>query len=150
MYFRCYSLSETWLDNSLKRAVSEHHLKVNMLIGPKHLWNMHENTLIILFHHSKGKWSGKCLPYWNLKSQGWLLTHWLPMTSILHEIPGNCNFLFKCNYVKNENLFHTFFSIDGIYIYLKHFEKKVIVIANVFPILQTIKHLVKPLSTKHH
>ena len=31
---------------------------VNMLKQPKPLWNLHENTFIIFFHHSEGKWLG--------------------------------------------------------------------------------------------
>ena len=37
--------------------------KVNMLKGPKHLWNLHESTFIIFLHHSEGKSFGKYLPY---------------------------------------------------------------------------------------
>ena len=42
MYFRSYRLSKTWLDHSLKSAVSEHPLIVNMLKSPKHLCNLDE------------------------------------------------------------------------------------------------------------
>ena len=42
MYFRNYRLSKTWLDQSLKSAVSEHPLIVNMLKSPKHLCNLDE------------------------------------------------------------------------------------------------------------
>ena len=37
MYFRSYRMSETWLDHSLKIAVSELPLTVNMLKHLKHL-----------------------------------------------------------------------------------------------------------------
>ena len=50
MYFRNYRLSETWLDHSLMRAVSEHPSTVNMLKSPKHLGNMQEWTFIMFFH----------------------------------------------------------------------------------------------------
>ena len=40
---------KTWLDHSLKSAVSEHPFAVNMLKDPKHLWNLHESTFIIFF-----------------------------------------------------------------------------------------------------
>ena len=55
MYFQYYRLSKTWLDHSLKSAVSELPLTVNKLEGPKHLSNLHERTFIIFFYHSRGK-----------------------------------------------------------------------------------------------
>ena len=55
MYFRNSRLSHTWLDDSLKSAVSEHPSTVNMLKGPKHLWNLIDSTFIKLFYHSEGK-----------------------------------------------------------------------------------------------
>ena len=29
---------------------------------PKNLWNLHESTFIMFFHHFRGSWFGKCLP----------------------------------------------------------------------------------------
>ena len=49
MYFPNSRLSKTWLDNSLKSAVSEHPLTVNILKGLKHLLNLHESMFIIFF-----------------------------------------------------------------------------------------------------
>ena len=54
MYCRYCRLSKTWLDHSLKSAVSEGPLTVNMLKGPKHLQNMHESTFIIFFITLRG------------------------------------------------------------------------------------------------
>ena len=61
MYFRNYRLKETWLDHSLKSAVSEHPSTVNMLKDIKHLWNLNESTLITFFHYSEGNWFEKYL-----------------------------------------------------------------------------------------
>ena len=47
MYFRNYRLRITCLDHCLKSAVSEQHLTVNMLKGPKHLSNLLNITFII-------------------------------------------------------------------------------------------------------
>ena len=58
---------KTWVNDSIKSAVSEHPLTVNMLKGPKHLGNLHEKTFIIFFDHSEGKWLENDLPYWTLK-----------------------------------------------------------------------------------
>ena len=59
---------KTWLNHSLKIAVSEHPLAVNTLKVPKCFWNMHETNFIIFLDHSEGKWFAKYLAYWNLKS----------------------------------------------------------------------------------
>ena len=45
-----------------KSAVSIHLLTVNMLRGPKHLWNLHESTFIIPFHHYDANSFDKYLP----------------------------------------------------------------------------------------
>ena len=149
MYFRNYRLSMTWLNHSLESAVSEHPFTVNMLVNPKHLWNLHHRTFKIFFDHSEEKWLGKYLPFWSLKSLGCLLTHWLPMTIILFRIVRIFSCLFKCNYLKNKELFLIFLlNLWNLHQILTIFEKKMIVIGNVFPKLQTVKDLVKPLSWK--
>ena len=63
MYFRNYGLSKTWLNHSLKSAVSDYPLTVNMLKGPKHLLNLHESIFISFFHPSQEKWFRKYLAY---------------------------------------------------------------------------------------
>ena len=78
-----------------------------------------------------------------------LLTHCLPMTSILFGIVRICCSMFKCNYLKNKKHFLEFlFHLWNLHQILNIFEKKMTVIANVFPKLQTVKDLVKPLSRK--
>ena len=53
----------------------------------------------------------------------------------------------KCNYLKNRNLFLIFlFYFWNLYRVLNILKKMMIVIANVFPKLQTVKILVTPLS----
>ena len=67
--------------------------------------------------------------------------------SILFKIVRTCNFQFKCNYLKNLNLFLNFllhfWNLNQI---LNILEKRMIVIANVFPKLQTVEMLVRALS----
>ena len=46
---------KTWVDHSLKSAVSEHPSTDNVLMGGKHFLNLHESTCIILFDHSECK-----------------------------------------------------------------------------------------------
>ena len=120
-----------------------------MLKGFKNFWNLHESIFIIFFNHSAGKWSGKYLFYWSLKSYGYLLTHWLLITSILFRIVRIGHSLFKSNYLKKEKLFLSFLShLWNIHQVLNIFKKKKIVIANVFWKLQTVKDLVRQLSKK--
>ena len=93
------------VDHSLKSAVWEHPLVVNILAGFKGLWNLRECTFIIIFDDSGEKWLGKNLPYLKLKSWGCILTHWLPIASILFGIVRISSSLFKCNYLKKGKLF---------------------------------------------
>ena len=145
---------KTWVDHSLKSAVSEHPLAFNMWKGPKHLWILHDGTFIIFFDHPVSKWFAKYLPYWILKSWGCLLIHWLLMTSILLGIVRICSSLFKDSYFKNEKPFLNFlFHLGNIRQILNLFEKKMIVIANVFARLQTVKtwvdHSLKSVVSEH-
>ena len=55
-------MSKTWLDDFIKSAVSEQTLQVKMLKGVQHLWNQHESTFIMFFHHSEANWFKKYLP----------------------------------------------------------------------------------------
>ena len=48
-------LVKTWVDHSLKSAVSEHPLALNMLNGLKQLRNLHEGSFIIFSDHSEWK-----------------------------------------------------------------------------------------------
>ena len=71
------------------------------------------------------------------------------MTSILFGIVEIWCFLFKCNYLQNKTFFLNFlFHFWSLHQILNIFKKKMNVIANVFPKLQTVKNLVKPLSRK--
>ena len=71
------------------------------------------------------------------------------MTSILFGIMRTCRSRFKCNYLKNENLFlnvlFLFYDLNEI---LTIFKQKMIVIANVFPKLETVTDVVRPISKK--
>ena len=60
-----------------------------------------------------------------------------------------CRSLFKCSCVKNEKLFLNFlFHLWNLHQIFNIFKEKNIVIANVFPNLQTVTDLVRPLSKK--
>ena len=70
MYFRNERPSKSWLDHSLKSPVSEHRSTVNMLKGPKHFWNRHESTFIIIATALTRTDLGKAplIQVWNHKS----------------------------------------------------------------------------------
>ena len=73
------------------------------------------------------------------------------MRTIPLAILGICSSLFKWNYLKNEKLFLNFlFHLWDLHQLSSIFKKQMIVRANVFPKLNTVKDLVKPLSRKHH
>ena len=73
------------------------------------------------------------------------------MRSILFRIVRISCCKFKCSYLKNKKLFldflFHFWNLHQIFDILK---KKVIVIANLFPKLQTKKNLARPLSKKFY
>ena len=71
------------------------------------------------------------------------------MRTIPLIILGICNSLFKCNYLKiGKHLLNFLFHLWTLHQILNLFKKNMIVIANVFSKLQTVKDLVKPLSRK--
>ena len=76
-----------------------------------------------------------------------LLTHGLPITSILFRIVRNCRSLFKSSYLKNKKHFLGFLlDLWNLHQIWNVFKKKKIVIANVFPKLATVQGLVTPLT----
>ena len=74
------------------------------------------------------------------------LKHWLPMPSILLEIGRFSNSKCKCNYLKNEKLFlNCWFHFWNLHKILNILKSKMMVIANAFPKLETVKNFVRPL-----
>ena len=71
------------------------------------------------------------------------------MASIMFKVWRICNSQLKFNYLKKEKLFLNFlFHFWNLHQILNILKEKMIVIANVFPKLQTVKILVRPLSKK--
>ena len=145
MYFWNYGLPKMWLYSYPKSPVSEHCSTANIIMGPKYCWNLHQHTFIIFSHHSYGNGVGKCLSQWYLKSLDCLLTHWLTMTSILFvKVTIYCN-QFKCIYLSNIKTFPDICST----LFLKsksnfeHFEKRMTLIAYVFPKFGISKDVVR-------
>ena len=82
-----------------------------------------------------------------MKSWCCLLTHGLPITSILFRIVRICRSLFKSSNLKNKKHFLGFlFHLWNLHEILNIFKKKKILIANVFPKLATVQGLVTPLT----
>ena len=77
---------KTWSDKCLKSPLSDDPLTSNMVNVPKHCSNLHHSIFIIFIDHCQVNWVGKRLSYWHAKSWDCLLTHWLPMKSILFLI----------------------------------------------------------------
>ena len=140
MYFRDYRLSKTLLDQSLKSAVN----------GCQTLVKSALEHFDHVFWSLWGEMICNTSPLFKFEILGCLLTHWLQVASILFLVVRICSSLFKCNYLENKKLFlHFVFHLWSLHQIFNIFEKKMIVIAKVFPKLQTVKDLVKPLSRKH-
>ena len=149
MYFRNYRLWITSSDHSVKTSVSEHALTDNMLKCRKIFQNLHEITFFMCFHHFEWSWFLKCLPEYSLKSSGCFLTHWLSMASMLLKTVIICNSQCKCNYLKNTKPFpHFLFHFWNLHQILNILRKNMMVRANIFPKIQTVKNFVRPFCQK--
>ena len=148
MYFRYYRLSKTWLHHSLKCVVSEHLVTVKMLKGPKHLRNLHESTFTIFF---RTLMSCKVSPI--VKFEIFRLSVNTLIADDKYPVRDckNIQFSIQMQLCQKRNTFSQYFVLLGEFTAnFKRFEKKMIVIANVLPILQTVEDLVGPLSKKRH
>ena len=111
-----------------------------MLNVPKHGSNLHHVTFIIFINHCQVSSVGKRLSYWHAKSWDCLLTHWLPMKSILFLIETIQRYQLRCNCLRNKKLFRSvllhFWNVDYI---LNSLKQKVTLRSFVFPKLPTLK-----------
>ena len=120
-----------------------------MLRSSKHLRNFHESTFKIFFYLSQGNWFGKCSTWRYVKSYGCLITHWLPMRSILFEIVRICRSQFECSCLKNENLFLIFsMHIWNLHQFLDILKKKMIVASNLLLEFKSGTDVVRQISKK--
>ena len=100
-----------------------------------------------IFSTLSGEIIWKISPWLKFEIIGFLLTHGLPITSILFRIVRICHSLFKSSYLKNKKHFPSFlFHLWNLHKISKIFKKKTIVIGNVFPKLATVQGLVRPLT----
>ena len=133
MYFWTYGLRKTWLDKRLKSPVSEDPSKCNIVNAPKHCSNPNDSTFTVFIDHCGGNSVAKSFSQWCGKSKDCLLTHWLPMKSILFLIETIYRNIFTCNYLRNKKIFPIFFlrfrNLDSI---LKIFKRKMTLIHDFF------------------
>ena len=118
--------------------------------GPKHLQNLHESNFIT-FPSLQGKWIWKMSPL--------VIREILGVSDNTVTADGkyplwNCENLPLPIQMKLSNKTKNFFSFFLFYFWnlnqiLNFLKKKMIVRANVFPNLQTVKDLVRPLTKKH-
>ena len=89
----------------------------------------------------------KISPWLKFEIIRFFLTHGLPITSILSRIVRICRSLFKSSSLQNKKHFFGFlFHLWNLHQFSNIFEKKKIVIANVFPKIATVQALVTPLT----
>ena len=71
------------------------------------------------------------------------------MTNNLFKIDRIRNYQFKCNYLKNGKLFvNLLLHFRSLHQILNNLKEKMIVIANLFPKLETVKYFLRTLSKK--
>ena len=111
---------------------------------PNYCWNPNDRTFTIFIDRCERKSSWKSFPEEYAKSSDCLLTHWLPMTSILFLTEAICCNISTCNYLRNKKYFLDFClhirNLDSI---LYIFKKKMTLIADVFLNLRTPKNVVR-------
>ena len=98
-----------WSVKCLKSVVSEDPFRSNTVKGPKRCSKLNESTFTIFIDPCEYNWDLKSLSEWHAKSYDCLLTHWLPMTSILFLKEAILCNIFRCIYLRNEKYFLTFF-----------------------------------------
>ena len=80
-----------------------------MVNGPKHYRDLHDNTFIMLIDHCEDNWVGTNLSESYGKFQDCLLTHWLPISSILFLIGAISMQSIQMQLSKKKNFFLKFF-----------------------------------------
>ena len=129
---------------SFRTPFDSQHVKVSQTLV-KSAWEQFYQIFPSLW----GKIIWKISPLSKFEISGHFLHTWLPMTSMLFRLLKTCGSLFKCNYLKKKNFSLNFlFNLWNLHQISNIFWEKNFVIPNVFPKLQTVKELVRPLSKK--
>ena len=149
MYFQYYRLSKTWLDHILKKVVFRSSFDSQQVKGSQTLvksaWEQFYHIFSLL-------WREKIL------RMSFLVKFEIFGVSVNKltaddKYPAwdfeNIGSLFNCNYIKHERFYlNNLFHWGNLQQILNIFKKKKVVIANVPPILQTVKDSVRPHSKK--
>ena len=109
MHFLIYGLRNTSLKKCLKSPVSEEPLTSDMVNGSKHCWNRKDSNFVIFIDPYEEYYSWKGLSDSYVKSEDRLLTHWIPITSILFLAEAIYCKIFRCIYLRNQKYFVNFF-----------------------------------------
>ena len=124
MEFWTCGLRKMGLDKFLQSPVSEDLSASTMVNRTKPCWNLEDNNFTIILVHCEGNSVGKSLFEWYTQSYYCLLIHWPPITSIPFLLDTIYSNIFRCNYLRNEIYFLTFFSIFELRFNFEHFQKK--------------------------
>ena len=147
MYFGNYRLSKACVHHSLKSSFSEHPSTVKMLKGLNHLWNLHESIFSSLW----GEIIWKITLLLEFEILGVFVDTLTADERCAVPECENLQFPIQMILSSTRNFFpQIFVRLMESTSNLKLFQKKKIVIANIFPKLQTVKDLLKPLSKKRH
>ena len=130
------------IQRRLKTSFDSQHVKLFQTLAKSSWKHFYQ-----IFSSLWGEIIWKRSPWLKFEIIGFLLTHGLPITSILFRIVRICRSLFKSSYLKNKKHFLGFlFHLWNLHQILNIFRKKKIIIANVFPKLTTVQSLVTPLT----
>ena len=130
------------IQRSLKTSFDSQHVKRFQTLAKCSWENFYQ-----IFSSLRGEIIWKISPWLKFEIIGFLLTHGLPITSILFRILRICRSLFKSSYLKNKKHFLGFLlHLWNLHQILNIFRKKKIIIANVFAKLTTVQSLVTPLT----
>ena len=122
------------IQRHLKTPVDSQHVKLFQTLL-KSSWEHFYHIFSSLW----GERIWKMSPWLKFEIIGFLITHGLPITSILFRIVRICHSLFKSSYLKNKKHFLGFlFHLCNLHQILNIFKKKKILIANIFPKLATV------------
>ena len=128
-----------WLVKCVISLVSEHFAIVSMLNSLKKCTKAFPSYCFITWL----KLSWKMFVLVHLKSHECLLTHWLPISSILFVIGRSYGNQFSCNCLRKIKLFLTFLvNIFNLNRNLNILKKKMTLISCVFSKLQTTKDVI--------
>ena len=147
MYFWIYGIRKTWLDKSLRSLVSADNSRSNMVTGLKYCSKLNDSSFTIFIDTSEGNSGSESLSQWYVKSQDSLLTHSLPIISILlkrgnllQHFPMELSRKGKTFYC---NIFFFFFTFSKFKLDFEHLQRKATLTADVFLNLRTPANVVR-------